>query len=304
MFKLNESSETIQFKPAISINELNHFSVSYSIKGVTYSYEAKSSNNKSISSLIITTWNTQRYISFVYDYGKRGYKFEPHIAVIKTANDILSNFTKDEIENYSKLYEVFAKSVLNEKDIVHSSPIIQSLFFHNAILNTIRRSLKENKNCECTPHPGYLLDKTPFFCTEDYYINPQEYLKAIDKSNYVKSSLDKKAYAYLQQNRDKISISIDKVLTIYESKVEYLNRVEYTRTKINNLTSNKTINENNLAGIAESDCMKGTDLGCCGNYEGCCWYSSMFCLAHDIKCYCCSKWHCGPGCKKENGCPA
>lgn len=50
--------------------------------------------------------------------------------------------------------------------------------------------------------------------------------------------------------------------------------------------------------------LTGRDLGCCGNYEGCCRMASKVCYLHDSICQCCLLgWiFCGPDCKPETGC--
>lgn len=50
--------------------------------------------------------------------------------------------------------------------------------------------------------------------------------------------------------------------------------------------------------------LTGRDLGCCGNYEGCCRMASKVCYLHDSICQCCRLgWiFCGPECKPETEC--
>ncbi|KAH3748751.1 uncharacterized protein LOC127848926 [Dreissena polymorpha] len=49
--------------------------------------------------------------------------------------------------------------------------------------------------------------------------------------------------------------------------------------------------------------MRGTEWGCCGNYDGCCTYASLICLFHDAACRCCAgKELCGPKCKPDSDC--
>lgn len=49
---------------------------------------------------------------------------------------------------------------------------------------------------------------------------------------------------------------------------------------------------------------EGSDIGCCGNYGGGCWYCHVGCLAHDLLCWCCDSGvvPCGSGCQTEAGC--
>ena len=53
--------------------------------------------------------------------------------------------------------------------------------------------------------------------------------------------------------------------------------------------------------------LRGSDWGCCGNYDGCCTYASFLCYIHDALCRCCDvgdKNFCGPKCKPEADCLA
>ncbi|MCB9359889.1 MAG: hypothetical protein H6587_03160 [Flavobacteriales bacterium] len=64
-----------------------------------------------------------------------------------------------------------------------------------------------------------------------------------------------------------------------------------------------------MRGVAEDDydnavdsvdCMGGSDIGCCGNYSGCCWFANIGCAAHDLICWECEpRWFCLDGCKPE-----
>ena len=42
--------------------------------------------------------------------------------------------------------------------------------------------------------------------------------------------------------------------------------------------------------------ISGSQLGCCGNYSGPCYFCHLACLLHDIQCIDCGAWYCGPGC--------
>ena len=53
--------------------------------------------------------------------------------------------------------------------------------------------------------------------------------------------------------------------------------------------------------------LRGSDWGCCGNYDGCCTYASLLCYIHDALCRCCDvgdRNFCGPRCKPEVDCLA
>jgi len=49
--------------------------------------------------------------------------------------------------------------------------------------------------------------------------------------------------------------------------------------------------------------IRGSDYGCCGNYEGCCTFASDACYTHDHQCRCCDlSWYCLSGCVPDPSC--
>lgn len=160
-----------------------------------------------------------------------------------------------------------------------TSESYQSIFFHMAILNTINRSLSSTNDCECTPHPGYFVDKTSFWCQEDYLYNVEDL-------------------------QDYFNANLDKATTLGGTPViEYVNSLYTNNIKdvvsfkeIYFLTHLKEQFNNGLKTIVCPD-GSGSGLGCCGNYAGCCWYWSLDCLRHDMACINCDHWYCLPGCK-------
>lgn len=60
---------------------------------------------------------------------------------------------------------------------MHNSDLILSTFYHLSIFNTIYRSF-DIIDCKCTPLPAYFVNKSSFWCQEDYMFNKvqmQEY---------------------------------------------------------------------------------------------------------------------------------
>lgn len=96
-----------------------------------------------------------------------------------------------------------------------------------------------------------------------------------------------KAFVFLIEHRNESAIPIDKILNIIEPKDAYLQRVEDV---FNNSTNPEQTER----------CVRGSDLGCCGNYSGCCWFSSWECFTHDLLCLKCEPdWFCLSGCVPE-----
>ncbi|MGQ0828867.1 MAG: hypothetical protein ACT4ON_10805 [Bacteroidota bacterium] len=272
-------------------NRSDYFLANYKFGNIHFSYEAKAINNFIIMSSFEVNGmgKTGKFkTKYTLNTKKISYKLLVHKDIISEAAKKIHTIKQLEADEIVKLYEIFAKLILEDPAVDYKSELVQSLFFHNGVLNTMRRSLKENVDCGCTPHPGYFVNKTPFWCQEDFFINPQSFIDKINTSNYTLKDEEMKAYEYLQRNFSQPLISVDKLFNILEPKDDYLERIE----NVYDLSTGK-----NNPSAKKRGCKKGSDLGCCGNYAGCCWYESLACLWHDIICISCDKWHCGPGCE-------
>ena len=183
--------------------------------------------------------------------------------------------------------------------------LVQFMYLHNAILNTVARSVESDDKCECTPDPGYFVGRKAFWCQEDYYIFPEIVLANLESSGAVVET-DNVVIEYLKKNRSRRRIAISELYDIEQPKEQFMKRVEAQGRrfdKINLLASSKSNSMIQSVVDEEEGCIEGDDLGCCGNYGGCCWYSSIYCLIHDFECLCCTpSWYCLFGCKKEPGC--
>ena len=187
-----------------------------------------------------------------------------------------------------KGYEQFGDSIFANGNIELKTKAVQSIYFHRAIFQTIERSFVDRADCDCTPHPGYFVGKTSFWCQEDYLVDPDVIIEAIEAKNDQLNPKIQLVYNYLQDNRRKERISYDKIRDLIEPRERFLKKLEsYSKQA-----------ETGVSAVDE--CLQGDDLGCCGNYEGCCWLSSSECFWHDYQCLmsqCTPWWYCLPGCK-------
>jgi len=230
-------------------------------------------------------------IKNVVDVNTPAFKFLVHREVLNEALLLLDYISSEnDIAVLRLQFEYFAKVLLfNESLLKHPLDLKQNLFIHNAVLSTTSRSIQTESIAECTPHPGYFVGKTSFWCQEDYIIDTGKFVNAITQSGYQLNDDEKKLFDFLVLVKENERfVTLDKLLAVVESKEEYMGRVELETMKLKGQA-------NDL--IAE--CTKGSALGCCGNYSGCCWYWSLFCLWHDIECLQCDIWHCGPACVPE-----
>jgi hydrogenase maturation factor HypF (carbamoyltransferase family) len=202
------------------------------------------------------------------------------------------------------LYENFGTLLLAE-DIKRETPLAQSLYFHNAAINTVARSIKSNQDCGCTPDPGYYADKKSFWCQEDFKINVNKLLDIVKKGNFQLTEGQQKVYTYLKANAGE-TITIDKIYSFSEPKEAFMKRVEAFRLNYHPsgqssyTAKERSVNTMNVQRLQER--LQGSDLGCCANYSGNCWYNNDICFWHDVYCLCCSDWWCLWGCKKESFC--
>ncbi len=165
---------------------------------------------------------------------------------------------------------------------------LPSLFYHNAILNTMQRSYS-TANCDCAPMPLYFDGRISFWCQEDYMLNPQECLSVLD--TIVKNSGDSLMMAYLETVAHQERVPF---LNVFNSAIPSGNFMQSVEARYSQLLSDPETTDS-------SNCWfgLGSDWGCCGNYSGCCWYWSTFCYWHDVHCAMCEHWDCTPLCQPD-----
>lgn len=219
------------------------------------------------------------------------YKLMVYEKIVKQSKELKQSVKSSDLLEVKPNFEIFAKKILLIQNIVSSSLLVQSIFYHNSIMDITIRSFVQKKDCECTPHPGYFVDKTPFWCQEDYFIDVKALSEIIENSDSTFIIRKTEIVKFLTNQKDD-QISIDKISTFLEKKESYMERVQRQF-----LIENNQLNNIPADGDDDDDCFPGSGLGCCGNYSGCCWYWSLWCLEHDLACLKCDKWHCGPACQ-------
>ena len=171
----------------------------------------------------------------------------------------------------------------NRKDIT----LFSSIHYYESAINTLRRSIEQNTILEGTIHPGFLLDKNYFVFQEDDIVDltifdSEKIAELTERIHYPE---DQQLVNFLSSTQlEKVSFS-----TLYNF---------YTTTaEFDNFLNDSIIAQSN--GCVSANCYIGCggDLGCCGNYNFCCIYSSTFCLIHDYRCENCAYWHCGFACQ-------
>ncbi len=280
--------QTIQF-------DKSALEVSQNFDNNTFLFKVKNSNNVITSTFSIVNNNKIIYkTDFSVNTARSAYKVYQANKVIRIANDLNFDLNLADYTKFSEEYKSFMDEIFQQYGRENIKLKLNSVFFHNSILNSKKRSLEEeNETCDCTLHPGYLVDKTGFYCQEDYYMKISNIKAAIQSAQdenlaFLKHSSSKLLINYINNTQDEY-VRFDKVYSFFVEKDKFIYALEYTQNYNNNGP------EKGCGWWCPLGC--GTDWGCCGNYSGCCWYWDILCYIHDKQCTNCTpSWYCLPGC--------
>lgn len=114
---------------------------------------------------------------------------------------------------------------------------------------------------DITPYEGYLASLTPFYAQEEIRI-------------------------YLVPFRNWLDTGPDRLL---------VQDIEAIKSEI---PSTGWMTYKTYFAIPWGNLLEGGDCGCCGNYEGVCWYASYWCYLHDFLCQECQYVACFSGCEE------
>lgn len=232
-------------------------------------------------------------LEYSYNNSEDGWKYKEESNALEFAEKLKDiNLDKSELEQlnymldetYSQLIYEIKKQSLN----LELYSIIS--YLKSAVAANIRAIENNTATIEGTLSPTFLTGKTFFAFQEDISINVNLLKQNInileDVANKYQFSSDLKLIEFIKETNEDF-ISFEKLYSFYISKSDFkkhiLEKISYKK------------------GDCKESCKIGcgSDWGCCGNYMGCCYYSSSFCLAHDLACTQCEKWYCGPGCKPD-----
>jgi len=293
-------SEKLKF---VEYKENSNTKIVFTKNGLTLNFKSVLDENKILTEVKITDnilKNDLHATVFTIDKNIPSYKLGLFNKIENISNQLMDGLDANNWLRVRNLYESFLKNI---SKIVgankYKSELIQSAFYHLSIYNTITRSLENNERCECTPLPDYFVDKSSFWCQEDYFFEIEELLDYYSQNKKLLFSIEggKKEYDYLNNMDDNKNFVSYKELFKLHYSVENYKKTAHAKFEL----AKKNIGQLKKD-VDRDDCWSGglgSDLGCCGNYEGCCWFASLACLRHDIACLKCDKWHCGPACKPE-----
>ena len=167
--------------------------------------------------------------------------------------------------------------------------------FPYSIMKMMNRAVQTNKNnCSCRTPGVYFEDNAAFMCTQDIILKTD-----VVESFY--NNLDTVVF------KDSI-IGVEPMLLVELSKVNSTYITYEELAQIISLLPDGSSGEDptSLAflGLCGLFGVQGSDIGCCANYSGPCWYCHVVCFTHDLLCVCCNSnvVPCFSGCNPEDGC--
>lgn len=89
--------------------------------------------------------------------------------ILKSEQEITAtNLLFKDYQNLSTTFQNVSEFITNNIiEIDGNTEHIHSLYFQDAIINTIKRAKKNSDSCACSPTPEYILNKSMFACQED-----------------------------------------------------------------------------------------------------------------------------------------
>ncbi|GAA3619415.1 hypothetical protein [Flavivirga jejuensis] len=299
----SENDENINSESKLSNNLLiknfnsNELNISQTFKNTIFSFEVNKSDHDINSNFTIANLDNKVIYETQYDINTstENYKLYQTEKVIDIANNINYDFKQSTYAEIEYNMHIFLINTLNEFHNKNISPILNLLYFHNSIVSVKKRSKETfEKDCECTLHPGYLLDKTGFICQEDFFV-PIEILNDLSTDSnediFDNETDEKKVFKqYIEPltNSNEKYVTFDKFYSFFVSKERFNASIEIFKREQTKITEK-----------SNSWCLlgSGSSHGCCGNYSGCCYYVNPICYVHDKLCTNCTpRWFCFSGC--------
>lgn len=256
------------------------------INGYNFIYSFNNSKGSIQTSLQVFDSNDVEIYESQYNFDQnlKHYKLEQLDEVLNKANSLGNSLQLADYQNLSSLTNEFIKRITSNHKGNDYESLFESVFFHSSILNVKKRSLEQNSACECTLHPGYLLNKNGFMCQEDFVMQVSEVKTIIENSPSEFSDNESQSLLNFLTNTTEQTFNFKELYSKYVSIEDYNASLENLRNSGSNTQSRCWL------GL-------GSSHGCCGNYDGCCYYVNPICHIHDAMCSDCSpRWFCLSGC--------
>jgi hypothetical protein len=189
-----------------------------------------------------------------------------------------SNFGTEALKRHFAVVDKFLIHRDNHDLDVKHSFVFQGLAMYRSMLNAAVRSA-DGSGVSFKVSESYILNLSSFICEEDY-------------------SIDVTAFSLYLQNR-KVTDPTNEGLDYFLNAFVGNSNVSMSSSEIENLLRIYFENPNNKDKIGRPfmGWPRGSDCGCCGNYNGPCFYWAIACLIHDYQCQTCTpRWYCLSGC--------
>ena len=173
---------------------------------------------------------------------------------------------EDLMEAYDNLANMLHRRVPLQYGQVNE--VVFSIMYHSTIMGSVRRMIDGATEDDdiCSTSPTYVYGKTLFVCSQE---------------------IERFAPKFISD--DKIQAFTDKMT--YSKAAARPKRGWFRRTV------------RYLIWPITRPWLRGTDWGCCGSYNGFCWFANPVCYVHDAICTCCfSRWFCFSGCRRDPWC--
>lgn len=213
------------------------------------------------------------------------------------------SFSKEEISNIIVVMDKMINSLTNDitdKELLDLK--VQGLFMSKSLVQSVNRQILKNEQNSSfnissvsdmffdakvftsnTVYEGFNRGFSSFSLTEDLIVNVNDFNNAINQDP--------------QGSQAKETQFIQTVLGGLNSN--YVSVYEFERELVNYTLNNPDKFEGAPSTFGYK-WPKGSDHGCCGNYDGDCYFFHPICYLHDKMCKNCTpKWLCLPGCKKD-----
>jgi hypothetical protein len=210
-------------------------------------------------------------------------------------------FSQTEISNMLTVMNNMIHSIttnITDKELLDLK--VQGLFMSKSLLQSINRQIiKNNQNSSFstssflndyedatvftsnTVYEGFNRGFSSFSLSEDLIVNIKDFEGAINQGSQNTKSAE---FQFIQTALGNIHANN---VSIYELEVELVRYTENNPDKFEGSVS-----------TFGYKWPKGSDHGCCGNYDGDCLFFHPICYLHDKMCQNCTpRWFCLPGCK-------
>lgn len=223
---------------------------------------------------------------------------------ISAKQKVLSaKFTADEISRILKaMNNMISNVTLNIADDDLLDLEVQGLFMSKSLIQSINRQiLKNNENSSFsvsaihtdfldaeiftsnTVYEGFNRGFSSFSLSEDLIVNVDDFSNTINQNSQAAQQMEA---VFIKDVLNQVN---NNNISIFELEK---NLVSFTANN-----PDKFEGEVSPLGYRWP---KGSDHGCCGNYDGNCLYFHPICYLHDKMCKNCTpRWFCLPGCKKD-----